>query len=44
MEQETGLDYCAKKMSEVYPKFNHKENRNFIYVITIPHSFSKNVH
>ena len=37
----TGLDYCVKKITEVYQEFNHKENQNFIYVITIPHSFRR---
>ena len=37
----TGIDYCARKMSEVYHKFNHEQNRNFIYVVTIPHSFRR---
>ena len=37
----TGLDYSVKKITEVYNKFNHKENQNFIYVITIPHSFRR---
>tara|TARA_R100001086_G_scaffold75874_1_gene36774 strand:+ start:688 stop:1527 length:840 start_codon:yes stop_codon:yes gene_type:complete len=37
----TGLDYCARKMAEVYHKFNHEQNRNFIYVVTIPHSFRR---
>ena len=37
----TGLDYCVKKITEVYQEFNHKENENFIYVITIPHSFRR---
>ena len=37
----TGIDYCARKMAEVYHKFNHEQNRNFIYVVTIPHSFRR---
>jgi len=37
----TGIDYCARKMSEVYHKFNHEQNRNFVYVVTIPHSFRR---
>jgi hypothetical protein len=37
----TGLDYTVKKITEVYRDFNHKENQNFIYVITIPHSFRR---
>ena len=37
----TGLDYAVKKVSEVYEKRNHRENRNFIYVITIPHTFRR---
>ncbi|MBT7817626.1 MAG: hypothetical protein HN566_12900 [Polaribacter sp.] len=37
----TGLDYAVKKITEVYDKFNHRENQNFIYVITIPHSFRR---
>ncbi len=37
----TGLDWTMKKVSEVYRDFNHKENENFIYVITIPHSFRR---
>jgi len=37
----TGLDYCVKKITEVYRDFNHKENQNFVYVITIPHSFRR---
>ena len=37
----TGLDYSVKKITEVYHKKNHKENQNFIYVITIPHSFRR---
>ena len=35
----TGLDWAVKKITEVYHNFNHKENQNFIYVITVPHSF-----
>ena len=37
----TGLDYAVKKITEVYQEFNHKENQNFVYVITIPHSFRR---
>ncbi len=37
----TGLDYAVKKITEVYDKFNHRENQNFVYVITIPHSFRR---
>jgi len=37
----TGLDYSVKKISEVYDKYNHRENRNFVYVITIPHLFRR---
>ena len=37
----TGLDYAVKKLTEVYQEFNHKENQNFIYVISIPHSFRR---
>ena len=37
----TGLDYAVKKITEVYTEFNHKENENFVYVITIPHSFRR---
>ncbi len=37
----TGLDYAVKKITEVYTKYNHKENENFVYVITIPHSFRR---
>jgi hypothetical protein len=37
----TGLDYAVKKVTEVYTEFNHKENENFVYVITIPHSFRR---
>ena len=37
----TGLDYCVKKITEVYRDFNHKENENFVYVVTIPHSFRR---
>jgi len=37
----TGLDYAVKKITEVYAKHNHRENQNFVYVITIPHSFRR---
>ena len=37
----TGLDYCVKKITEVYRDFNHKENENFVYVVTIPHRFRR---
>jgi len=37
----TGLDYSIKKMTEVYQEFNHRENKNFVYVITIPHAFRR---
>ena len=37
----TGLDYAVKKITEVYTKHNHRENQNFVYVITIPHSFRR---
>ena len=37
----TGLDWAVKKITEVYHNFNHKENQNFIYVITVPHSFRR---
>jgi len=37
----TGLDYAVKKITEVYVKHNHRENQNFVYVITIPHSFRR---
>jgi hypothetical protein len=37
----TGLDYAVKKASEVYHKRNHRENQNFVYVITIPHTFRR---
>ena len=37
----TGLDYAVKKITEVYVNFNHNENKNFVYVITVPHSFRR---
>ena len=37
----TGIDWAVKKVTEVYHNFNHKVNENFIYVITIPHSFRR---
>ena len=36
-----GVDYCAKKVAEVYEKYNHRENPNFVYVITIPHTYRR---
>jgi len=37
----TGLDWAVKKITETYVNFNHRENQNFVYVITIPHSFRR---
>jgi|TARA_B100001113_G_scaffold140228_1_gene114948 hypothetical protein len=37
----TGLDWAVKKVTEVYHNFNHRENQNFVYVITVPHSFRR---
>ena len=37
----TGLDWSVKKLTEVYRQYKHYENDNFIYVITIPHSFRR---
>ena len=37
----TGLDWAVKKVTEVYHNFRHFENKNFLYVITIPHSFRR---
>ena len=37
----TGLDYAAKKIAEVYQKYKHYENDNFLYVITVPHAFRR---
>lgn len=37
----TGLDYAVKKISEVYHNRNHREKQNFVYVITIPHTFRR---
>tara|TARA_Y100001963_G_scaffold158778_1_gene259677 strand:- start:2331 stop:3104 length:774 start_codon:yes stop_codon:yes gene_type:complete len=37
----TGLDFAVKKLSEVYEKYNHRENQNFVYIITIPHTFRR---
>ena len=37
----TGLDYAAKKIAEVYQKYKHYENNNFLYVITVPHAFRR---
>jgi len=37
----TGLDFTVKKLSEVFVRYKHNENKNFVYVITIPHSFRR---
>ena len=37
----TGLDWSVKKLTEVHQRYKHYENDNFIYVITIPHSFRR---
>ena len=37
----TGLDWAVKKVTEVYHNFNHRINQNFVYVITVPHSFRR---
>ena len=36
-----GLDYTMKRLSKVYNHYNHDKNKNFFYVITIPHTFRK---
>ena len=36
-----GLDYTMKRISKVYEYYEHDKNKNFLYVITIPHIFRR---
>ena len=37
----TGLDYAVKKASEVYHNRGLKDKDNFVFVMTIPHTFRR---
>jgi len=37
----TGLDYTVKKVCEVYHENNHSDKDDFLYVITIPHTYRR---